>query len=389
MHDAAPVDDDRQFRRGPVTWYTYLLLGCFTYVISIQGNILPFLKAELDLSYAAVSLHTSAIAIGMLMVGSIGERVVRRFGRHSVFTAAGLVCSVAAVLLALATAAWASLGATLLFGLAGAFIPAILHAILSDIHGPRRDIAYTEANAVAYLFAIIAPVLTAVFVWIGWGWRPAILAISLMIVVIVASFVRYPMPVSAEVREGAAAPAPLAFWLFWAVLGLSVAAEFSILIWAPAYLEQVVGLSESSAALAAAAFFAGMFAARLSGSLLVRRFTTRRLFLASAATTFVGFAAYWGSAEPVASIVGLFVIGLGMALLFPLGLSFAMGVAGPAADRAGARIMLAPGLAILLSPPLLGDAADRAGMAVAQLATPVFMLLAVLVFFAGVAASRR
>lgn len=389
MHDKAPVDDHRGFRRGPITWYAYLLLGGFTYVLSIQGNIIPFLKVELDLSYAAVSLHTSALAAGMLIVGSVGERVVRRFGRRVVFAAGGLGAAVALLLLTVAAATWASLGASFLFGLAGAFIPAMLNAILSEIHGPRRAIAYTEANAVAYLFSIMAPLLTAFFVWIGWGWRPAVLAGAVAIFVVVASFARHPMPASQRTRDSSATPLPLAYWFYWAVLGLSVAVEFSIMLWAPAVFEQIIGLSAASAALAVASFFAGMLIARIVGAILIRVFTTRRLFFTAAVTTLIGFAAYWGFTTPAVAIAGLFVVGLGVALLFPLALSFAMGSAGAAADRAGARVVLAPGLAILVTPPLLGTIADSTGLHIAQLATPVFTLLAVAAFLAGQIASRR
>ena len=65
--DAALDAGVRPGGRDAVTWYSYLLLGYFTYVVSIQGNILPFLRDELDLSYRAVSLHTSAIAVGIIL----------------------------------------------------------------------------------------------------------------------------------------------------------------------------------------------------------------------------------------------------------------------------------------------------------------------------------
>ena len=91
---------------------------------------------------------------------------------------------------------------------------------------------------------------------------------------------------------------------------------------------------------------------------------------------------------PAVSIAGLFIVGLGISLLFPLALSFAMGSAGAAADRASTRVMLAPGLAILVSPPLLGAIADRSGLGLAQLTTPVFMVLAVLAFLIGARVTR-
>jgi MFS family permease len=388
MNAAVDITGVRARGRDPVTWYCYLLLGYFTYLISIQGNILPFLKVELDLSYGAVSLHTSAIAAGVIVVGLIGERVVRRFGRRLMLVASVTGSAVAVLLLTLAAATWASIGASFLFGMIGGFIPAMVPAILSDIHGRRRDIAYAESNAVAYVFSIMAPILTGLFVWAGWGWRLAVVAGAATGAIIVLSAIHRPVPNSLETREAAAAPLSLAFWCFWAVLGLSVAVEFSILLWAPAFLERVGGLSSTSAAFAAAAFFAGMLIGRLAGGPLFDKFATRRLFFGAVAITLIGFAGYWGTTGPVLSVAGLFITGLGVALLFPLGLSFAIGAAGDAADRASTRVMLGPGLAILLSPPLLGLIADKAGLGIAQLMTPVFMVLAMLAFVAGEFARR-
>ena len=39
----APVAAPAAMRRDPATWYGYLLLGFFTFLLNIQGNILPFL----------------------------------------------------------------------------------------------------------------------------------------------------------------------------------------------------------------------------------------------------------------------------------------------------------------------------------------------------------
>src|SRR5690606_10795778 len=79
-----------RMQRGAATWYACLLLGFFTFTLTIQGNVLPFLKAELDLSYAAASLHSSAIAAGMIIVGLVGERVARRLGRAPTLHVAAL-----------------------------------------------------------------------------------------------------------------------------------------------------------------------------------------------------------------------------------------------------------------------------------------------------------
>jgi len=376
-------------RRDAVTWYCYLLLGYFTYLVSIQGNILPFLQAELGLSYGAVSLHTSAIAVGIISIGLVGDRIVRRFGRSRMLIVGALGAAFAATLLALAPAAWASIASCVLIGLLGAFIPAIVPAVFSDLFGDSQDIAITESNAVAYAFAIMAPIIAGASAALGWNWRTVPLAGVLMGIVVVAAFFGRAIPENPRAQESAATRLPPAFWAYWAMLGCTVAVEFSVLLWAPAYLERVVGLSPSAAALGAGAFFAAMLIGRTVGIGLIRAFDGRAIFLGVAATTLAGFTAYWGSANPTVVLVGLFVVGLGVALLFPLTLGFAIGAAGAAADRASTRVMLAPGLAILLNPPLLGAIADGVGLRLAQLTMPVFMILAVVAFVVAERLARR
>ena len=68
-------------------------------------------------------------------------------------------------------------------------------------------------------------------------------------------------------------------------------------------------------------------------------------------------------------------VGVMPANLFALILGFAMNTAGEASDRASARAIVAPGLAILLSPPLLGTFADHAGLHMAQVMIPIYVAL--------------
>ena len=82
MSATAAVQPAGAFVRGAATWYSWLLTGAYIYLINVQGNVIPFLQDAFDLSYRAVSLHSSAIAAGIILVGLFGERVVRRIGRR-------------------------------------------------------------------------------------------------------------------------------------------------------------------------------------------------------------------------------------------------------------------------------------------------------------------
>jgi MFS family permease len=363
-------------RRGQVTWFSYLMVGFFTYLLNIQGNILPFLQAELDLSYRAVSLHFSAIAIGMIAVGLFGHRIIRRLGRRRALWLAAGGISAGAVLLCLAPAPWASIGSCALIGAPGGLIPAMVFALLAEVQGEHRDEAFSECTAVSYIFAIMAPLAMSLCLSLSLGWRSAVLLGLVIGGAIVLPFRNVPIADPPDLPATERASLPAAYWAYWCMLGAVVALEFSVLFWAPAFLERVAGLSSAAAAASAAAFSVAMLTGRLAASALVRRVVAWQLFLAALLVTILGFLVYWGVGGPVVAVVGLFVLGLGIAPLYPLTIGFAIEAAGPQGAAASARFMLAVGLSILSVPALLGGLADEVGLGPAHLMVPGLVTVA-------------
>jgi MFS transporter, DHA1 family, inner membrane transport protein len=376
-------------RRDLATWYSYLALGFFTYLLTIQGNILPFLKQELDLSYRVVSLHSAAIAAGMIAVGLLGDRVVRRHGRCLALALGTVGATTGAVLLCLAPAAWATIASCALIGALGALIPAVVPALLADLHGPRRHVAITEASAASYAFAMLAPLLTSLSIALFAGWRPAVLTGALVGILILGAFRR--TVIVDAVRTGAVGGGslPAAYWAYWCLLVTVIAIEFGILLWAPEFLGKVAGLPQAHAASGAAAFALAMLVGRTAGSGVVRYARPQHLFSIALLVTALGFLLYWGAGRPALAIAGLFVLGLGVALLYPLTLGFAIGAAGERGDTASARFMLAAGLAIASVPVLLGALADEVGLHMAHLMVPALVALALVCFLVAQALERR
>jgi hypothetical protein len=58
------------FKRDRLTWLLYLLLGFYAFMQAALGPIVPFLRAELNLSYTVTGFHVSAFALGCLVRGS-------------------------------------------------------------------------------------------------------------------------------------------------------------------------------------------------------------------------------------------------------------------------------------------------------------------------------
>jgi len=80
---------------------------------------------------------------------------------------------------------------------------------------------------------------------------------------------------------------------------------------------------------------------------------------------------------------------LGIALLYPLALSFAIGAAGTQSDTASARAALAGSLAILICPALLGGFADKIGLHLAHLIVPGLVAVALICFVVGQTLQRQ
>jgi MFS transporter, DHA1 family, inner membrane transport protein len=376
-------------RRDLATWYSYLALGFFTYLLTIQGNILPFLKQELDLSYRVVSLHSAAIAAGMIAVGLFGDRVVRRWGRRVALALGAAGATVGAVLLCLAPAAWAGIASCALIGALGALIPAVVPALLADLHGARRHIAITEASAASYAFAMTAPLLTSLSIALFAGWRPAVLAGALVGILILVAFRRAAIVDAVRIGASGGGGLPAAYWAYWCLLVTVISIEFCILLWAPEFLGKIAGLPQAHAASAAAAFAMAMLLGRTAGAGIVRYVRPQHLFAMALLVTALGFVLYWGAGRPALAIAGLGVLGLGVALLYPLTLGFAIGAAGERGDTASARFMLAAGLAIASMPVLLGALADEVGLHRAHLMVPGLVALALICFVVAQALERN
>lgn len=392
----APLDSSNRLakvagiRRGRVTWYSYLSLGFFTYLQNIQGNILPFLRTELDLSYRVVGLHSSAYAAGLIAIGLFGDWVVRRCGRHRALGVGALGMSAGAVLLCLAPAAWASVGCCALMGVTGGLIAAVVPAVLAETHGEGgRDVSFAEATAITYAFATLGPLVMGLSVVLSLGWRGVVLLGAAFGALILVAFRQTPLPKSTEGPGSAGAGLPAAYWAYWALLATVVALEFCVLIWAPEFLERVAGLSRATAAASAAAFSLAMLVGRVGTGGLVRRVAAPHILVAALAVTLLGFLVYWGTGQPLAVVAGLFVLGLGVAPLYPLSLGLALGAAGARSDTASARVLLAEGLAIFMVPALLGGLADEVGLRLAHLVLPGLAVGALLCLAVAGALRRR
>ncbi|MCF2529446.1 MFS transporter [Yinghuangia soli] len=397
--------------RDRATWLLYLQSAVFAYFLYAFGPSAALLGDDLGVSRAVAGLHSTGYAVGGLVVGLLGSRPVRRFGRGPALW--GSFAILAAGIVLYAATPWLALTLTgsVLCGVGGFAVVNIVAAAVVDHHGPVVGPgALSEAHGIGAAVGMAAPLAIGGAQASGLGWRYGMLAAPVLIALVYLVFRSTRIPghhrddiaaleaAAAERAEaagrrtgdtGSAASAsvtaaarssdrlPARYWWAWLLIVSLVAVEFSLSLWSADLLEDRAGLSEGAAATAMTAVVAGLCAGRLAGGRLALRFRLAALYSVALAVNLAGFAAVWLSTTAWLSFLGLFVAGLGMSVQFPLAVVRTIEAADGRSDLATSRTALGTALAAGSAPFLLGLLADASDTWTAFAMIPVFLLLAV------------
>ncbi|MBS1953148.1 MAG: MFS transporter [Cyanobacteria bacterium SZAS-4] len=379
----APVT--HKFVRTRMIWQFYILAGLCSFVASSLGPMMPFLKGELNFNYTVMACHFSAFALGVLISGAFGERVMASLGRKKAMWAglAGVALGVSTLLLG--SIALVTVSGIFLAGMCASVFGQVIDTVIAERLGEQRTIAITETNIVTSICATIAPAAIGMFVTAGMNWRAplAMLIVFLGIAYMVFGGNEIPEPTESEKAEthGGSGKLARAYWAYWCVILLGCASEWSIVFWSPDFLQNAARMPKPQAAAAVSAFFVAMMAGRILGSALARKMNIRVLLPGASALSLLGFLIFWLAPNSTINVIGLFVAGLGVANMYPLTLSAALGVVPNQVGLAASRMNMATGSAGLCAPLVLGGIADRVGIHQAFAVLAVMLTIAVAAVF--------
>jgi len=372
------------FQRDKLTLLCYALIASFIYFQGILGPALPFLRAELALSFSDAALHTSALALGTISAGLLSHHVVRRLGRAATLWSGGTGMILGGTLLMMGQTMIVTLLGAFLIGAVGNWLINSANSALVDHHGPQRSIALNESNIVASSLSLVGPLLVGGLQGAGLNWRGAILLAIIGFGLLALWGRNVPVPEAAEAQRQPGDAPPLAlprlFWAFWLLTVLLVAIEWTLVFWGAGFLDEVVGLPKEQASAFMSSFVLALIFGRIALNRLLRLFDARYLLAASFAVQGLGFAMFWLAQVPALNVLGLFICGLGISPQFPLALALVTGIAPTQADRVTGRLSLGIGLAILILPQVLALLADALGLFQAFAIFVVLWLGAALLF---------
>jgi len=368
------VDRPGGLSRGSATWLLYVVLSCLSFLLNGLGAILVPLQKDLHVDRSEVAFYPTLFAVGLLMVGVVGGKVVGRIGRPVALRVSIGAMVVGGLLLATSTHALTLFGA-LLLGIGGAMLIQLIPALLMALHPHAPAAAVGEANGLASAASVLAPLAVAGALAAGLGWRAGYLVAPLLILVLaLVPTWRIPLP-AAAVRAHDAPPVRDSGLLGpWIEVLFSVSVEFCMVFWAASAVTDWHHASDGLAPAVAALFLVGMAIGRSFAVPITRKVPrSRTLMLVCIAVAGAGFLIFWSAPVLPLAAVGLGVAGLGVALLYPTTVSRTIAAWPHAPDRAAARAALASGVAIGGAPFVLARLADLSGLRAAYLIVPVLL----------------
>jgi MFS family permease len=288
---------------------------------------------EYDLSntqYGALFMPQVVTAIAGALLGG---KLAGRFGLKRVYLA-GLAATLLSMTLLLVSsfvtddqslayglllAATASLGIG--FGLT---VPA-LNTFAAAFHPVAVDRAILVLNALLGLGTVLAPVIVAVFVGLGFWWGLPLMTTALVAVLGVVS-ARLPLRVRTAMRAAAPAGAgiPARFWVYAGFAVLYGICETINGNWSQLDMSDL-GASATQASLALTAFWGMVTAGRVLFALIQRWFPARLAYHGLPFLLAAGFVliSQLPDDEPALGILAFGLAGLGCSALLPLTISFA------------------------------------------------------------------
>jgi fucose permease len=165
-------------------------------------------------------------------------------------------------------------------------------------------------------------------------------------------------------------------WWSFALIGCLSAVEACTFTWTVDLLREQGGLTPAVAAAGLGTVSAGMVLGRLVASRLAESWSIDALLRCAIVIAGLALLLALLARTPLLLLGCMFLVGLGISVNWPLGVSRLVAASGGLANRGASLASVAGGIAAGTFPFLMGAWADRAGIGTAFLLIPALLILA-------------
>jgi MFS family permease len=350
---------------------------------------IPAVQDDLDLGEGELGAALLFLTLGAVLAMPVAGWIVAREGSRA--TARQTVVVFAALLpgIALAPSLLLLALALLLFGAAAGSLDIAMNA-----HGVEVERRYARPILSSFhagwsFGGLVGAGVGALAAWAGIGLLPHFTAVAVVIGVsgLLASAALLPAGADRPESPPRFARPPRQLLALAALAFCGLFAEGAAADWSAVYLAGPLDAGAGLAALGFAAFSVAMAGFRLLGDRLTTRWGPVALMRRGALVAGGGLAAALLIGHPVAALIGFACMGAGLAAVVPVAFRAAGSLAGVPAGGGIAALTTVGYTAFLVGPPVIGFAAEVAGLPLAL--GIVVILLGVLAALAAEAKPAR
>jgi fucose permease len=308
-----------------------LEMGAYGLVLAVFGASLPRVIREFGWTYLAAGAVLGGGSVGFFLATLACGYLLRRFRTKTLLLAGSALAAAGLALFARFPSPLANLAANLAVGLGQGLIEVVCELEIIHLERDGGSRLMNLVHAVFAIGAVAGPGLTAAFFARGAGWHLLFPAAAGLLAALALFAAAFPFP--DDVRRLAAHGDHAghgAFALFrrepllvliTLLLFLYVGSELGTSNWISEYFVVSLGLPAVRAAFAVSVLWAGMLAGRLVISLLWHGRRHERLVAALAAACTAALPALLAVRAPWLAFALVFVTGLGLSGIYPLGIS--------------------------------------------------------------------
>jgi fucose permease len=313
--------------------YLLILLEMIAYglVLAVFGASLPRVIREFGWTYLAAGAVLGSGSVGFFVATLACGYLLRRFRTRTLLLAGSALAAAGLALFARSPSVLVNLACNLAIGLGQGLIEVVAELEVIHLERDGKSRLMNLMHAVFAVGAIAGPVLTAAFLARGVGWQQLFPAAAVLVAClgIYAVVLRFPADVRSLAAPGDHAGhgaftllrrEPLLALIALLIL-LYVGSELGTSNWISEYFVAALGLPAPQAAFAVSALWAGLLAGRLAISLFWHGKRHERLVLALAAACTIALPLLLAVRSPGVGFAVVFVIGLGLSGVYPLGIS--------------------------------------------------------------------
>ena len=347
---------------------------------ALLGAAWPTMCVEFDVPVSYAGLISIIISMGTITSSLMSDRLTRRFGTAKVTAFSVAMTAVALLGFSLSPKYWMLLLWAIPYGLGAGSVDASINNYVA-LHYASRHMSWL--HCMWGVGASIGPYIMGYALSGGMGWNMGYRYIGLMQVVL-AVVLALSVPIwkkrsSDAAEENGTNAAALSLKQIFSIPGAKeimlaffcyCALEGTAMLWSGTYLVRHLGMHEDRAASLASMFFVGITAGRAVSGFMTYKFSDENMIRIGQTVIFCGAVLMVLPCGELGTLVGLLMIGLGCAPIYPCVIHSTPDHFGAENSQAIIGVQMASAyLGSLIAPPVFGLVANH----ITASSMPVYM----------------